>query len=41
MAQNYKIENTLKNVPFYNEEIKYLKKEQSFTRITIFLKKIK
>ena len=40
MAQNYKIENTLKNVPFYNEEIKYLKKEQSFTRITIFFFKL-
>ena len=31
MAQNYKIENMLKNLPFYNEEIKDLKK-----RITIF-----
>ena len=27
MAQNYKIENMLKNLPFYNEEIKDLKKK--------------
>ena len=27
MAQNYKIENTLKNLPFYSEEIRELKKK--------------
>ena len=27
MAQNYKIENTLKNLPFYSEEIKESKKK--------------
>ena len=30
MAQNYKNKNTLKNLPFYSEEIKGAKKEQRF-----------
>ena len=28
MAQNYKIENMLKNLPFYNKEIKDKKKKE-------------
>ena len=28
MAQNYKIENMLKHLPFYSEEIKKLKKKK-------------
>ena len=39
MAQNYKIENTLKNLPFYNEEIKYLKKRTKFYQNYLFFKK--
>ena len=30
MAQNYKIEDTLKNLPFYSEEIKKSKKRRYF-----------
>ena len=30
MAQNYKIEDTLKNLPFYSEEIKKSKKKKIF-----------
>ena len=30
MAQNYKNKNTLKNLPFYSEEIKGALKEQRF-----------
>ena len=30
MAQNYKIEDTLKNLPFYSEEIKESKKKGKF-----------
>ena len=30
MAQNYKNKNTLKNLPFYSEEIKGSQKEQRF-----------
>ena len=30
MAQNYKIEDTLKNLPFYSEEIKESKKKENF-----------
>ena len=34
MAQNYKNENTLKNLPFYSEEIKSVKKR--IKRLVIF-----
>ena len=30
MAQNYKNKNTLKNLPFYSEEMKGAQKEQRF-----------
>ena len=36
MAQNYKIRNMLKSVPFYSEEIKSLKKKnEKFTNARI------
>ena len=41
MAQNYKIEDTLKNLPFYSEEIKkILKKEDILSELPLFNKKL-
>ena len=37
MAQNYKIKNTLKNLPFYSDKIKKIKKEiKKFTNARFF-----
>ena len=48
MAQKYKIRNTLKNLPFYSEEIKnFKKKNKKFSNIRLlselpfFLKNLK
>ena len=48
MAQNYKIRNTLKNLPFYSEEVKSLKKRikhllmlEFYLNYHSFLKKLK
>ena len=41
MAQNYKIENTLKNLPFYSEEIRECKKKNKIlSELPFFAKKI-
>ena len=41
MAQNYKIKNTLKNLPFYSEEIKDSKKKNKIlSELPFFSKKL-